>query len=783
MTTLAEFMIIASADNHPPMLEKSLYDSWKSRMEHYIENRENGRIILNSVQNGPLIWPTVTEEDGTIRTKKYKELSATEKIEADCDCKATNIILQGLPPNVYAIVNHHKVTKEIWDRVKLLMQGKKISLKEKECKLYDEFDKFTFVKGETLYQYYWRFSQLINNINVIDMSMRVVQVNTKFLNSLPPEWSKFVTNVKLARDLHTTNYDQLYSYLEQHEVHANETRLMRECYQDPPTHVPQQTNNMIPQVHSYQSYSPMYPSKETKSSSSKGTKSQPKTSGKSVQAEELVFETVDTEMQQDQGGDLGNTEDQPNVEEASKHDWFKKPERPPTPDRKPPLTFDELMSTPIDFSTYVLNNLKIENLTQEYLVGPAFNLLKGTCKSRVELEYYFEECYKAVNDKLDWKNPQGHEYPFDLSKPLPLIEDQGRQVVPANYFINNDLEYLKDGSLSRKYTTSTTKTKAAKYDTIKGIEDMVSSLWSQLKHDVFSMKRIIAVTHVKVIKKYDYGYLEEIIVRREDQQLHKFVEGDFPRLNLRDIEDMLLLLVEDLQLGVESYQKKLNITKPETFRIGSTGMNRGQDRQTADVGANGGNQFRQYAGQNVGYQNGIWLENGKCLLAARAEGNAPRNAQVRPREKDAAFSTLLLIAQKGRSRNPIKRKTSIDIGLLRLKMLPFYDSAVLAEVKQLMTNAMMMGEQFRSTSATVRKTRVTLIKNLFDSIPVTRAQSKSIIDSFGKTNLQDKILENAKLRAPVFDKGVDNTAKTRRPQPRSNTKNDRVPSVSKSSCK
>ncbi|GKA81621.1 hypothetical protein Tco_0788313 [Tanacetum coccineum] len=93
MTTLAEFMIITGADNHPPILEKSLYDFWKSRMEHYMENRENGRMILNSVQNGPLIWPTVTDEDGTTRTKKYEELSATEKIQADCDCKATNIVL------------------------------------------------------------------------------------------------------------------------------------------------------------------------------------------------------------------------------------------------------------------------------------------------------------------------------------------------------------------------------------------------------------------------------------------------------------------------------------------------------------------------------------------------------------------------------------------------------------------------------------------------------------------------------------------------------------------
>ncbi|GJX76103.1 hypothetical protein Tco_0322914 [Tanacetum coccineum] len=170
MTTLVEFMIIADADNRPPMLDKTMYDSWKSRMELYIEKRENGRMILNSVENGPLIWPTI-EENGETRKKNYEELSTLENLQADCDLNATNIVLQGLPPDVYAIINHYKVAKEIWDIVKLLI--------------------------------------------------------------LPPEWSKFVTDVKLARDLHTTNYDQLYSYLQQHEAHANETRLLHARYQDP----------------------------------------------------------------------------------------------------------------------------------------------------------------------------------------------------------------------------------------------------------------------------------------------------------------------------------------------------------------------------------------------------------------------------------------------------------------------------------------------------------------------------------------------------------------------
>ncbi|GJY19739.1 hypothetical protein Tco_0391230 [Tanacetum coccineum] len=145
--TLVEYMILSGADNCPPMLDKELYDSWKSQMELYMKNREHGRMILESVENGPLIWPT------------------------------------------------------------------------------DEENGFTHIKEETLHKYYLRFTQLINDINIYNMKIEQFQVNTKFLNRLPPEWSKFVTDVKLVKDLHTTNFDQLHAYLEQHELHANEVRF------------------------------------------------------------------------------------------------------------------------------------------------------------------------------------------------------------------------------------------------------------------------------------------------------------------------------------------------------------------------------------------------------------------------------------------------------------------------------------------------------------------------------------------------------------------------------
>ncbi|GJV60167.1 hypothetical protein Tco_1466267, partial [Tanacetum coccineum] len=198
-------------------------------MELYIQNREHRRIILESFENGLLIWPTV-EENGVTRTKKYVELSVGEKIQADCDMKATNIILQGLLADIYSLVNHHRVAKDLWERVQLLMQGTSLTKHEREGKLYDAFYSHL---GGSLHKYYLRFTQLINDMNIYNMKMEQFQVNTKFLNSLPPEWSKFVTDVKLVKDLHTTKFDQLHAYLEQHEIYANEVRLLRERNQDP----------------------------------------------------------------------------------------------------------------------------------------------------------------------------------------------------------------------------------------------------------------------------------------------------------------------------------------------------------------------------------------------------------------------------------------------------------------------------------------------------------------------------------------------------------------------
>ncbi|GJY02738.1 hypothetical protein Tco_0360890 [Tanacetum coccineum] len=183
MTTLAKHVIVG-AENCPPMLEKSMYDSWTSRMRLLIKGMKNGRMMLDSIDNGSLVYLTV-EENGQTRPKKYSKLTKEQQLQDDCDVQATNIILYGLPPDVYVLVNHQEATKDIWEKVKLLMKGTELSYQERECRLYNLFDKFASVQGETLYEYYWRFSQLINDMHTIGMTMQQVQVNSKFLDALP----------------------------------------------------------------------------------------------------------------------------------------------------------------------------------------------------------------------------------------------------------------------------------------------------------------------------------------------------------------------------------------------------------------------------------------------------------------------------------------------------------------------------------------------------------------------------------------------------------------------
>nr|GEV62173.1 reverse transcriptase domain-containing protein [Tanacetum cinerariifolium] len=385
-----------------------------------------------------------------------------------------------------------------------------------------------------------------------------------------------------------------------------------------------------------------------------GTQSQQQSTSQSAYAEEPVQTTCQMEETPLPVYETG-ADEQPIVQTSQHPEWFSQPRKPPSPDRAwnaalpaaqgdaqswiselakqadARSSFNEILDTSIDFSNFIMHRLNVDTLTLDLLAGPTYELMKGSCLSLTELEYHLEEVYKATTDQLDWVNPEGQQYPHDLPQPLPLIPDhRGHRVISFEHFINNDLEYLRGGASSRKYTTSVTKTKAADYGHIKWIEDLVPrEMWIQQpidynKHalwgvshwgrkrkqfygyavnresarDVYSKRRIIAIIELQIMEWHDYKHLDWISVRRDDDQIYKFKEGDFKRLRLQDIEDMLLLLVqgklsnltveehlafnvslrmftrsiviqrrvEDLQLGVESYQKKLNLTRPDKYR-------------------------------------------------------------------------------------------------------------------------------------------------------------------------------------------------------------------------
>nr|GEU84514.1 hypothetical protein [Tanacetum cinerariifolium] len=143
---------------------------------------------------------------------------------------ATNILLRGLPKEIYTLINHYTNAKDIWDNVKMLLEGSELTKEDRESQLYDDFEHFRQHKGESIHDYYVRFAKLINDIRNIKMTMSRMQLNSKFVNNMLPEWGRFVTAVTLNRGLKDSNYDQLYAYLKKHETHAKENKMMLERF-------------------------------------------------------------------------------------------------------------------------------------------------------------------------------------------------------------------------------------------------------------------------------------------------------------------------------------------------------------------------------------------------------------------------------------------------------------------------------------------------------------------------------------------------------------------------
>ncbi|GJW59904.1 hypothetical protein Tco_0109239 [Tanacetum coccineum] len=231
--------------------------------------------------------------------------------------------------------------------------------------------------------------------------------------------------------------------------------------------------------------------------------------------------------------ETGVTEDQPDEETSQLPDWFQKPAKPPTPDsdwnktlldahepvqpwlsslsqmEDPRKLFNELMDTRLDFSAFVMNRLKVDTLNPELLAGPTFELMKGSCQ----------------------------QYPHDLRKPLLLI--------PNSRGILNGLKIWSLTQCGVKCRLATTNMHSEESH-VGGENDNNSIDYAanrESARDVYSKRKIITITKLQIVEWHNYKHLDWTTIRRNDDKLYKFKEGDFNRLRIQDIEDMLLLLV------------------------------------------------------------------------------------------------------------------------------------------------------------------------------------------------------------------------------------------------
>ncbi|GKE56887.1 hypothetical protein Tco_1496072 [Tanacetum coccineum] len=226
----------AGSENHPPMLNKDNYVPWSSRLLRYAKSKPNGKLIYNSIINGPYVKRMIPEPGDpdrevlvaeTFHEQTDDELTKKEVKQMEADDQAIQIILMGLPKDIYAVVDSCKTAQEIWLRVQQMMKGYDIGIQDKKAKLFNEWERFTSTDGESIESYYHRFSKLMNDFKRNKHFPKKIASNLKFLNNLQLEWRRHVTIVHQKKDLHEVDYTQLYDLLKYNLAEVNELRAER----------------------------------------------------------------------------------------------------------------------------------------------------------------------------------------------------------------------------------------------------------------------------------------------------------------------------------------------------------------------------------------------------------------------------------------------------------------------------------------------------------------------------------------------------------------------------
>ncbi|GKA60718.1 hypothetical protein Tco_0760125 [Tanacetum coccineum] len=227
--TYQQSLADAGSENRPPMLERGSYIPWASRFRRYLNRkRDNRKWLLKALDEGPYVFKNFIPEGSTIpRLQTAEDLEGDDLLLHDAEMEVMNMILLSIPNEIYNSVDACTSAKDMWKRVERLMRGTIQNKVDRETRFTNEFDQFVAEPGEALVSVYNRFAQLMNDLERNNMNFPTVTINTKFLNSLQPEWLKYVTQVRLAKQLTVDSFDDLFDYLQQFEKLVNASRAKK----------------------------------------------------------------------------------------------------------------------------------------------------------------------------------------------------------------------------------------------------------------------------------------------------------------------------------------------------------------------------------------------------------------------------------------------------------------------------------------------------------------------------------------------------------------------------
>ncbi|GJR44906.1 hypothetical protein Tco_1313009 [Tanacetum coccineum] len=220
--TYQQSLADAGSETRPPMLERGSYIPWASRFRRYINRkRENQKRLTKALDEGPYQFEMFIPNNSIVpKLQTAENLQGDALLHYDAEMELMNLILLSIPNDIYNSVD--ACTSAMWKRVECLMRGTIQNKVDRETRFTNEFDQFVAEPGEALVSVYNHFAQLINDLERNDMHFQIVTINTKFLNSLQPEWLKYVTQVRLAKQLAVDTFDDLFYYLQKFEKLVND---------------------------------------------------------------------------------------------------------------------------------------------------------------------------------------------------------------------------------------------------------------------------------------------------------------------------------------------------------------------------------------------------------------------------------------------------------------------------------------------------------------------------------------------------------------------------------